>query len=324
MNNMKLRYLSRRDVESINLPMPTIIEALEEMFREKGEGRVEMPPKPGIHPRADSFIHAMPAFIPSSGAAGVKWVSGFPENLKIDLPYISGLLILNDAETGIPIAVMDCTWITAKRPGAATAVAAKYLARPESSTAGIIACGVQGRSNLEALANVFPLQKAKVFDVIPEVAAEFALEMGQTLSFEVETVGTVREAVEGLDLVVTSGPILQNPNPIIEAGWLEPGAFACPLDFDSYWKGSALAEVDKLATDDLAQLEYYRSVGYFGETPQPYADLGEIVAGKLPARETDNERTLSINLGLALEDMATARLIYNEAVSRRIGIELEL
>lgn len=324
MNHKKLLYLSRRDVELINLPMPTIIEALEEMFREKGKGRVEMPPKPGIHPRADSFIHAMPAFIPSSGAAGVKWVSGFPENLKIDLPYISGLLILNDAETGIPIAVMDCTWITAKRTGAATAVAAKYLARPESSTAGIIACGVQGRSNLEALANVFPLQKAKAFDVIPEVAAEFAFEMGQTLNFEVETVGTVREAVEGLDLVVTSGPILQNPNPTIEAGWLKPGAFACPLDFDSYWKGSALAEVDKLATDDLAQLEYYRSLGYFGETPQPYADLGEILAGKLPARETDNERTLSIHLGLALEDMATARLIYREAVSRGIGIELEL
>lgn len=324
MNHKKLLYLSRRDVELINLPMLTIIEALEEMFREKGKGQVEMPPKPGIHPRADSFIHAMPAFIPSSGAAGVKWVSGFPENLKIDLPYISGLLILNDAGTGIPIAVMDCTWITAKRTGAATAVAAKYLARPESSTAGIIACGVQGRSNLEALANVFPLQKAKVFDVIPEVAAEFAFEMSQTLSFEVETVGTAREAVEGLDLVVTSGPILQDPNPTIEAGWLKPGAFACPLDFDSYWKGSALAEVDKLATDDLAQLEYYRSVGYFGQTPKPYADLGEILAGKLPARETEDERTLSIHLGLALEDMATARLIYNEAVSRGIGIELEL
>ncbi len=324
MNMKKMLYLSRHDVELINLPMLTIIEALEEMFEEKGNGRVEMPPKPGIHPRPDSFIHAMPAFIPSTGAAGVKWVSGFPENLDKNLPYISGLLILNDPETGIPVAVMDCTWITAKRTGAATAVAAKHLARPDSSTAGIVACGVQGRSNLEALSNVFSLERVKAFDIIPEVASEFASEMSRTFGFEVETVDTAREAVEESDLVVTSGPILQNPSPAIKAGWLKPGAFACPLDFDSYWKGSALAEVEKLVTDDLAQLDYYRSVGYFSETPQPYADLGQIIAGKNPGRENEDERTLSINLGLALEDMATARLIYRDAVNQGIGVELEL
>lgn len=324
MNMNKMLYLSRHDVELINLPMLTIIEALEEMFEEKGNGRVEMPPKPGIHPRPDSFIHAMPAFIPSTGAAGVKWVSGFPENLDKNLPYISGLLILNDPETGIPVAVMDCTWITAKRTGAATAVAAKYLARLDSSTAGIVACGVQGRSNLEALSNLFSLERVKAFDIIPEVASEFASEMSRAFGFEVETVETAQEAVEESDLVVTSGPILQNPSPAIEAGWLKPGAFACPLDFDSYWKGSALAEVEKLVTDDLAQLDYYRSVGYFSETPQPYADLGQIIAGKNPGRENEDERTLSINLGLALEDMATARLIHREAVNRGIGVELEL
>jgi ornithine cyclodeaminase/alanine dehydrogenase-like protein (mu-crystallin family) len=324
MNMKKMLYLSRHDVELINLPMLTIIESLEEMFIEKGNGRVEMPPKPGIHPRPDSFIHAMPAFIPSTGAAGVKWVSGFPENLGKNLPYISGLLILNDSETGIPAAVMDCTWITAKRTGAATAVAAKYLARPESSIAGIVACGVQGRSNLEALASVFSLDRVKAFDIVPEVASEFASEMSRTFGFEVETVETAQEAVEESDLVVTSGPILQNPRPVIEPGWLKPGAFACPLDFDSYWKGSALAEVEKLATDDVAQLGYYRSVGYFTETPEPYADLGQIVAGKKPGRENEDERTISVNLGLALEDMATARLIYREAVDRGIGIDLEL
>ncbi len=320
----KMLYLSRHDVELIDLSMLTIIEALEEMFMEKGNGRVEMPPKPGIHPRPDSFIHAMPAFIPSTGAAGVKWVSGFPENLGKSLPYISGLLILNDPKTGIPVAVMDCTWITAKRTGAATAVAAKYLARPDSSTAGIVACGVQGRSNLEALSKVFSLERVKAFDIIPEVASEFASEMSRNFGFEVETVETAREAVEESDLVVTSGPILQNPSPTIESGWLKPGAFACPLDFDSYWKGSALAEVEKLVTDDLAQLDYYRSVGYFRETPQPYADLGQIIAGKKLGRENEDERTLSMNLGLALEDMATARLIYRDAVNQGIGVELEL
>jgi ornithine cyclodeaminase/alanine dehydrogenase len=98
-----------------------------------------MPPKPGVHPRPDAFIHAMPAFLEGMGAAGLKWVSGFPRNPERGLPYISGLFILNDADTGLPLAVMDCTWITGVRTGAATAVAAKYLVRTESSTVGIVA-----------------------------------------------------------------------------------------------------------------------------------------------------------------------------------------
>ncbi len=141
-------YLSRSDVERVGLPMAEIIDALESVFREKGEGRVEMPPKPGIHTRKDAFIHAMPAYIPSLRSAGIKWISGYPENPKNDLPYITGLLILNDPDTGIPLAVMDATWITAQRTGAATAVAAKYLGRRDSSTVGILACCVQGCINL--------------------------------------------------------------------------------------------------------------------------------------------------------------------------------
>ncbi len=148
METNTMMYLSRKDVEAVNLQMPEIIDALEEMFKEKGEGRVEMPPKPGIHTREDAFIHAMPAYIPGLQSAGMKWVSGYPDNQKKKLPYISGLLILNDPDNAIPIAVMDATWITAMRTGAATAVAAKYLARRDSSSVGIIACGVQGRSNL--------------------------------------------------------------------------------------------------------------------------------------------------------------------------------
>ena len=114
-----LRYLSRNDVESLALPMKEIIEAVEAAFREKGEGTAEMPPKPGVHPLEDAFIHAMPAFLGGMGAAGMKWVSGFPQNPDRGLPYISGLFVLNDVETGLPLSVMDCTWITGARTGAA-------------------------------------------------------------------------------------------------------------------------------------------------------------------------------------------------------------
>ncbi|MED5413937.1 MAG: ornithine cyclodeaminase family protein [Candidatus Latescibacterota bacterium] len=317
-------YLSRRDVESVGLPMLSIIDALEQMFAEKGEGRVEMPPKPGIHTRKDAFIHAMPAYIPSLESAGVKWISGYPGNQAKGLPYITGLLILNDPETGIPTAIMDATWITAQRTGAATAVAARHLARPDSTTAGIIACGVQGRSNLQALACVFSLTRVRVFDLHTDAAERFAREMSAELELDIEIVADPKQAVVDTDLVVTSGPILKKPTPVIEADWLAPGAFACPVDFDSYWTGAALRQADKLATDDVGQLGYYREAGYFGDTPAPYADLGQIVAGLEPGREHEDERTIAINLGLALEDMATAMPVVARAVELGFGMRLPM
>jgi len=317
-------YLSRKDIEAVNLPMIEIISALDGMFREKGSGRIEMPPKPGIHPLPDAFIHAMPAYIPALGSAGIKWVSGFPQNQSRGLPYISGLLILNDPETGIPTAVMDCTWITAMRTGAATAVAAKYLARKDSSTVGIVACGVQGRTNLEALSCLFDIEYVKAFDIYPEIADNFAREMEEKLDVQIETVDEPAQAVKDLDLIVTSGPILKNPSPVIEQGWLKPGGFASPVDFDSYWKGSALKQADKIATDDIGQMEYYRREGYFKETPAAYTDLGDIATGKKPGRESNEERIISINLGLALDDMAVAIVIYNKAKDMGIGTELAL
>jgi ornithine cyclodeaminase/alanine dehydrogenase-like protein (mu-crystallin family) len=319
-----LLYLCRSDVETVGLSMHEVIDAVAGVFKAKGEGRVEMPPKPGIHTRPDAFIHAMPAYIQGMEIAGMKWVAGYPGNQAQGLPYISGLLVLNDPGTGFALAVMDCTWITAMRTGAATAVAAKYLARNDSSSLGIIACGVQGRSNLEALSCIFKLKKIKAYDVRPEVADRFALEMGRQLHLEIEPVRDVANAVKGVDLVVTSGPILRNPNPVIEPGWLAEGSFASLVDFDSYWQPAALREAGKLSTDDTAQMLYYRREGYFKETPEPYADLGEIVAGKKPGRESNTERTIAINLGLALEDMATASLVYQRALAKRIGVILPL
>lgn len=323
-SNESVLYLSRADVEALALPMADIVASVEEAFREKGHGRTEMPPKPGIHTAPDAFIHAMPAYIPSLKAAGMKWVSGYPGNQAKGLPYITGLLVLNDPETGIPTCVMDCTWITAKRTGAATAVAAKHLARKDSTNVGILACGVQGRSNLEALCCEFPITKVKAYDIHGEIARRYAVEMGEEMGVEIEPVRTPKDAVVGMDIVVTCGPILRNPAPAIEAGWLAEGAFASPVDFDSYWQSGALEEADKLGTDDTAQMGYYRRSGYFKSTPEPYADLGQIVTGQAPGRESDSERTICINLGIALEDMAAAVRVFERAKERGAGLRLPL
>ena len=324
MHTRQILYLSAADVASVGLDPRTIIGLLETAFREKGHGRVEMPPKPGIQTRPDAFIHAMPAYIPAMRAAGVKWVSGYPQNRGAGLPYISGLIVLNDVDTGLPYAVMDCTWITAWRTAAASALSARYLARPESGTVGLLACGVQARTHLAALALEFPVKRALAYDIAPDVQRQFVEEMGRTLGIDVAGVDDPRTAVAESDLVVTSGPILRQPAPTIQHGWLKPGAFASAVDFDSYWSPAALAEFDRLTTDDHAQFQYYRRAGYFQQTPDPDADLGELVAGIKPGRVDASQRTIAINLGLALDDMAVAPEVYRRAASRGLGTSLPL
>ena len=324
MADPKILYLSRAEVERANLSMKEIIGLLEKAFLEKGHGNVEMPPKPGIHTMPDAFIHAMPAYIPSMRSAGIKWVSGYPENFKRGLPYISGLMILNDVETGVPYAIMDCAWITAMRTGAASALSAKYLARPDSETVGILACGMQGRTNLEALACLFPIKRVYAYDILPEVQEKFVADMMAWFDFEVISVKEPKQAVVESDLVVTSGPILKHPSSTIEKDWLRPGAYGSAVDFDSYWTAEALAQMDRISTDDHNQFQYYKSVGYFQQTPDPYADLGELVAGIKPGRQDEKERTLAINLGLALDDMAVAPTIYLCAKEQGLGTWLTL
>ena len=325
MEKNRLRYLCKEDVASVGLAMAEIIDAVEAAFRQMGQGEAEAPPKQGIHPApADSFIHSMPAYLPGSNSAGIKWVGGFPDNPRSGLPYISGLLILNDVATGLPLAVMDCVWITAMRTGAATALSARYLARPDSSVVGMLGCGVQGRSNVEALNVLFPLEKVMAYDVDERAAARYAEEIGARLALEVVPVRTPREAVRGCDIVVTAGPIFKTPHRTIEAGWLEEGAFASMVDYDSYWHPAAMNESSKFCTDDIPQLRNHQQMGYFKDIPRIHADLGELVCGHKPGRHTAREKTMAANLGLAIEDMAVAPLIYRRASERGIGTLLDL
>ena len=321
MREGKILYLSAKDVESANVGMDQVIDAVGAMCVEKGLGRVEMPSKIGIHSRLEAFIHAMPGYIPAFRAAGVKWIGTYPENPAHDLPRITGLIILNDDETGLPYCVMDCRWVTAKRTGAKTAVAAGFFARPQSRAVGIIACGVQGRSNLEALALRFKIEQVCAYDVRPEAAKTYASEMSSQLGLNVQVVQAPEEAVRDMDIVVTSGPITKEPAPVIENDWLTPGAFAAPVDYDSYWKREVLRSVDVFATDDVEQMLSHQKVGYFRDIPprEQILDLGDVAAGKVAGRQSDSQRIIAMNLGLALDDLATASLVYRAAVEKGLG-----
>lgn len=317
-------YLSQADARASGVTMADMVDALERAFREKAAGRVEMPPKPGVHPcGGDEFIHAMPASIPGLGAVGVKWVSGYPGNVDLGLPYISGLLILNDPATGLPVAVMDCAWVTAMRTAAASALSARYLARPDSRVLAVLGCGVQGETHAEALALVLPgLRELRAHDTTPGRAVAYADAMGRRFGWTARAVDDPREALEGADVVVTAGPILHTPHATIRAGWLAPGAFATAVDFDSYWAPDALAELDLFATDDVPQLRHFQELGYFAHIPPIHADLAELVAGTKPGRTDEAQRTMANNLGLALDDIAVAPLVVERARAAGRGVWL--
>ncbi len=321
----ELLYLSRADVEKVGLPMPEIIAAVEAVFREKGRGRVEMPAKIGIHPAPDDFLHAMPAYVASPRTAGIKWVGNFLKNPARGLPTISGLLVLNDPESGLPIAVMDCTWITAKRTGAASAVAAKYLARGEAEVLAVIGCGVQGRSHTEAMLVQFPrIRRVVAFDNTTANLTRYRQEMQTLHRVSVVSASGTESAVREADIIVTATEIRKHPAPSIRPDWIKPGAFCMPVDFDSQFTPEAIRGMDLFYTDDMAQMEFYRSAGYFQTTPKVQGDLGEVVSGRRPGRERSTQRTMAMHLGLAIEDVVTAIRIYDRAVAQGIGLRLPL
>ncbi|MBI4737513.1 MAG: ornithine cyclodeaminase family protein [candidate division NC10 bacterium] len=318
-------YLSRADVEKVGLPMAEVITAVEAVFREKGEGRVEMPSKIGIHPAPDDFLHAMPAYVASPRAAGIKWVGNFLQNRARGLPTISGLVLLNDPDTGLPMAIMDCTWITAKRTGAASAVAGKYLANRDAASLTIIGCGVQGRSHLEAMLVQFPnVRLVNAYDRVRANSERFVREMQAIHRVHLVAAAGYEAAVRDADILVTAAEILKHPTPVIRPEWIKPGAFCMAVDFDSQFTPEATGAMDLVYTDDVAQMEYYRTQGYFRATPAVQGDLGEVVAGRKPGRTKPEQRTMAMHLGLAIEDVVTAVRIYERAVGQGNGTRLLL
>lgn len=325
---MELLYLSRADVEALGVGMKEVLEAVEDGFRLKGEGKTEMPPKPGIHPSGDAFIHAMPAYVQEVEAAGLKWVSGYPQNLAKGLPYITGLLVLNDPATGVPIAVMDCAWITAMRTGASVGVAAKHFARDHASVAAFVGCGVQARTSLLALVETMPsLREVRCYDLHRPATSNFIGEMSAQLpGLQFTMCDSPREAAHRADVVTTAIPIVKDPDPPMTDGMLEEGALAVSLDYDSAWTAQAMAACDRFIADDVDQLLATKAHHvFFRSIPATiHADLGEVVARKKPGRQHDKETIFAMNMGIAIDDMVTAKLLYDRAMATGAGTRLPL
>jgi alanine dehydrogenase len=306
-----LLYLSRAEVAGLLPEIPEQLDLVEHTYRQVAAGRVELPPKPGIHPRKDAFIHAMPAYLRDDDVAALKWVAGYPQNKERGLPYISGLIVVNDAETGLPLSVMDGAEITAARTAAASGVCVRRWAPDGWKEAAILGCGEQGRHHARVLTALNPEVRLRAYDPHPERIVE--------LEGRVEPAADASEAVEGADVVVSAGPIVEDPEPPIEPGWLGPRWLGLPIDFDFYFSAEAVASADRFLVDDVDQFEYYRSLGHFQGWPAPEGSVGQALADGGSAA-----RVLCCNLGVGALDAAFAARVLAAAEEQRIGTELEL
>jgi ornithine cyclodeaminase/alanine dehydrogenase-like protein (mu-crystallin family) len=314
-----VRYLSRADVEAVGLTGANVIDILDAAFRAKREGAVEMPPKIGVHPRDDAFIHAMPAYLAGPDAVGLKWVAGYPDNQELGLPYIHGLFLLSDAATGRPLAVMDATWITEVRTAAASMLGTRALAERPVETIGILGCGRQGGAHLELAERIFPtLSRATLFDRHTERAEALATAHP---GLEVSVASSAEQIAAGAQVVVTTAAIVREPDRRLHRAHLAEATVACAVDFDATLSEDLLEDAALFVVDDVPQYRYYREQGYFAGYPDDPVELADALD---PAASHPPGLRVFVPLGIALEDVAVAAEVNRRASEAGLGTELPL
>ncbi len=306
-------YLCDADVRAAGLTLAEVEAAVEAVFAAKAAGRAVMKPKLSLHAPGGALFLASAGVLSAPAMSGVKWV-GVTDAAASGLPHIAGTVLLNDAASGMPVAILDARWITGVRTAAITAVAARRLARPDSARIGFIACGLQARAHLAALRRHFPLATLRAYSRRLSTAQAFA-EEARTQGLAAEAVEDPRAAVAGMDIVVTSTPVVPPTEPFLDAAWLEAGSFAAMVDLGLSWISESLPALDLVVTDDITQAGSER-LAY----SEPYhGEVAGLVAGNLPGRESPAQRNALVFAGLGLADVAVAAAVYERARETDIG-----
>lgn len=318
--------LTRSDVADL-LDLDTCITAVEEAFRLHGEGdattgvlgiHVE---GGGFHIKAGTLRLRRPYFAAKTNA-------NFPNNPARGLPTIQGVIVLADAELGTPLALLDSIEITTLRTGAATAVAAKYLARPDARTAAILGCGNQGRIQLKALQRVRPLTRVRLFDRDRGRAEQMARELAPALALEIHVADSPAAAARDSDIVVTCTAARQA---ILDVGDVAAGTFVAAVGADNPDKqeiAPALLAASRVVVDVLEQAatlgDLHHAIAAGTMSRSDVAELGQIVAGRLPGRRTAAETIVFDSTGMALQDVAAAAAVYERALAAGRGTPVHL
>ena len=316
--------LTRHDVAAL-LSIEESIAAVERVFKLYGEGKTQPPGILGVHARDGGFHIKAGLLELDRSYFAAKVNANFPQNVKrFGLPLIQGVIVLCDGENGYPLALMDSIEITIQRTGAATAAAAKHLARSDSKLATICGCGNQGRISLQALARVFSLERAFAYDLDAARAEKFASELSEELRIEIETVRDLGQAVNRSDICITCTPSTQF---FLKQEYVAPGTFVGAVGADSPEKQElepVLLSENKLVVDILEQCasigELHHALADGLITKQDvHAELGDVIAGTRPGRTSSDEIIIFDSTGMALQDVIAAAAVYEKAVSKGAG-----
>ena len=332
MPEIEFLYLTQADVRATGVQMPVVMDAVEDSFRLHHQGKTILPYKTVLDmgERERGRSNAMPSYVGGEyDAFGIKWLAGFPHNPRLHgLPRATGFYILNDSQKGIPLAIMDCTWLSAMRTGAVTGVGAKYLARPNSRSVAIIGAGVQARTQLEALKVALPgLKKVRAFDIRPEAAEAFASEMSDRLSIDARAVASAEAAVRDADIVVT---VTVADDPIVKDAWMKPGSLFAAVGSYQEEEFAVVENSDRIVVDGIEHVLHrgtpvialMLAQGTIKE--EDITELGAIVCGDAPGRERPEERIFFSPIGMGTNDLCVCSRVHQLAVEKGIGTKLEL
>jgi ornithine cyclodeaminase/alanine dehydrogenase len=322
----EILYITKAECQSVGLTDQRALELTRDALIAHGKKEYEMPAKIGIHPFPEVFFHAMPAYVPSKKAAGVKWIECYPNNpSKFNLPQTTGLLILNDILSGCPIAIMDCTWITALRTPAVTVLAAEAL-HPDAETFGMFGCGVQGTGHVKFIVKTLKkLKKIYIYDVSEKAMDQLIAEVQPEIDVEIVKGKYPQALAEKCDVMSSATLIVRDTLSIVKNEWVSKGQTILPCDLNTFWDPKIPQRADKYITDSKEEHELFASMGYFPDgLPEIACETGEILAGLKQGRTSKDELIVCSNIGMSVCDMVVAREIFDLALEKNIGVVLPL
>ncbi len=306
--------------------MSMAIQAVREAYIAFTKGRVKMPPV--MHLDLSQFhgeIDIKSGYVEDLGLIGTKIASGFYDNYKLGLPPGVAIIVLMDLKTSIPLAIMDGTYVTAYRTGAAGAVAANVLAKKDSETVGVIGTGTQARMQVIALMEIFPLKKIKVWGRNKASRNIYSKEMSEKLGVTIQGVDNIKQAVDGVDIIVTVTPSKKS---LVNEEWIDEGVHINAIGADAPGKQEIdpkiIKKANKIVVDSFSQcrvigeIQHALSEGLIKED-DIYAEIGEILIGEKKGRESEKEITLFDSTGLAAQDIAAANIVYKQAKEKNMG-----
>ncbi len=327
--SLSMLILNRKVLGSL-LSMKEAISAVNEAFKQFSEDVILCPHRTVIEPK-DGWMAVMPAFTSQPPHLAVKIVSVFPKNRELALPPTVALTALIDTSNGMPLALMDASYLTALRTGATSAIATKHLAPSNADTVAVIGSGVQARFQLLGVAEVIKPAQIHVYSLTRANAEKFAEEMSSKIDASFRVANSAREAVEKAQVVITA---TTSKTPVLLGKWLSEGvhinSIGAPspnereVDDEVVTRASKIVvELKEAALSETGDLIIPIKKGIISED-KVYAELGDLVTGRKPGRECDEEITLFKSVGLAVEDLAVAKLAYEKALAAKVGVQIEL